>query len=461
MKKIVALLLSTLLVALSLGGCVPKTVAPAGETASASSAASDAASTAAAGGAPVEITFMDVMPNPDRTTMYEGFIKKFQEQNPTITVKYTSVPFDEAYKKLVAMGSSKTLPDIVTTDVGIMQSLAKAGYIIPLEERFSALPAKDDFTAATITSKNTYSSDGKVFTVPDGYLCQGIFVRTDWLEEAGYKVDELRNWTWDQYFEVNAKLTDPAKGRYGCAFRGGANGGLRFYEYLGSQISAAECFPGGNNVSIYEDPKALEAFTKFYGLYNDGYAPKDSINWGFKEMVEGFVNGQCGTLNQTPEVALTCQQSMEDGTWTVLPHPKNPDAQKNSFVWGYSAGYSISANSQNEESAWKFIEFLSSPEINLEYSKAFGCLPLYKSSLNDAFFQEGVMKGYADALLDPNIQFLEQPSQLSQWGFFLAEFNKNETQKYMTGQQTAEVTLQNLGKFLSEQYDKDIAPTKS
>jgi multiple sugar transport system substrate-binding protein len=141
----------------------------------------------------------------------------------------------------------------------------------------------------------------------------------------------------------------------------------------------------------------------------------------------------------------------------VLPQPVNPNAKKNSFVWGYSGGYSIASNSKKPDAAWTFIKWLSSPAINLEYSKGFGCLPLYKSGLKDAFYQNGVMKGYADALLDPKIQYLRQPNELSQWGYFLAEYYKTEVQKYMAGQQTAEQTLANISQWMSAQYDKDIA----
>lgn len=451
-KKLFSLAAITVAACLLVTGCG----APTAPTAPGASKAASENKTESTGGK-TEITFLDVMPSPERTALLEDLISRFEEENQTISVKYTSVPWDEAYKKLVAMGSSKTLPDVITSDVGIMQSLARPGYLLNLDDKFNSLPAKGDFSESTLAAKQSYSYDGSVYSVPDGWLTQGIFVRTDWLEEAGYKIEDLKNWTWDQYFEVIEKLTDPAKGRYGIAFRGGANGGLRFFEYLGSMLEVTGAFPGNDNKSIYSDPKALEYFEKFYGLYIDGYAPQDSINWGFKEMVEGFITGQCATLNQTPEVTVTAQQSMEEGTWTVLPQPVKPGAAKNSVVWGYSGAYSISANSKNPDAAWKFIEWLSSPEINLEYSQRFGCMPLYKSSLNDPFFQEGVMKGYADALLDPNIQYLAQPGELSQWGFFLSEYFKNESQKYMAGQQTAEQTLENAAKWMSEQYDNDIA----
>ena len=42
--------------------------------------------------------------------------------------------------------------------------------------------------------------------------------------------------------------------------------------------------------------ECLEAFKKWTGLYLNGYAPEDSINWGFTEMVDNFIGGLTGTL---------------------------------------------------------------------------------------------------------------------------------------------------------------------
>ena len=406
------------------------------------------------------ISFLDVMPSEERMALLKGILSKFQDANPSVKVEYTSVPWDEAYKKVVIMGSSGTLPDVFTGDVGIMLAMAQPGYAEKLTDKWNNWPYKDDLTAAATAASNMYTYNEDIYIIPDGFLLQGIFVRTDWLEELGIKIESLQDWTWEEYHNVIKQMTDKEKGRYGIAFRGGANGFLRFYEYLGSNLEVTNAFPDGTNKSILEHPEALKLFEEFYGLYKNGYTPTESVNWGFKEMVNAFVSDQCGTLNQTPEVTITCQKNMKDGTWTVLPQPRKEGAAKNHMTWGYSGGYLMSSSTPNKEAAWSVIEFISSPEINLEYSKGFGCLPIYKSALNDGYFQSGALKGYADQLLDPDIVYFSQPTELTQWGYFLSEYATQEVQKYMTGQQTAEETLNKLAQWMRENYDKDIAGKK-
>ncbi len=401
------------------------------------------------------VTFLDTNPFPERTEFLEKAVSDFNASNENIEVKLDSVPWDEAYKKIVAMGASKTLPDVITGDVGIMLTLARAGWIADIGQLFEELP-QTDFSSAILSGSDAYTFNDKIYAVPEGYLCQGIFVRTDWFKDAGIDVAGLENWTWDDYYDIINKMTDKANNRYGIAFRGGNNGNLRLYEYMVSNLEVGSAFPDGTSTSIFEDPRALDLFKQFFAPYMNNEAPTDSINWGFKEMVEGFLNGQCATLNQTPEVALTCQGSMEPGTWKILRQPVKSGAEKNYMTFGYTSAYMISAESKAADGAAEFVKYISQPDINTEYCIATGSLPIYQSGLQNEFFQSDNMKPYADQLLDPKISYASQPTELSQWGYFLSEFGKLETQKYMSGKQTAEETLANIAAWMKENYEKDV-----
>ncbi len=426
-----------------------------------SQAASDgnASQEGGAAASSAKLTFLDVMPSPERTELLKSLFSRFEKENPGITVEYTSVPFDEANKKLVAMNSSKTLPDVVTMDTNQMTMLATAGGLEPLTKYWDTFKYKDDVSNAFKTAL-PYSMmyNDELYVIPDGFLLRAIFARTDWIEEQGGSIDDLQDWTWDEYFDMIAKLTDEEKARYGIAFRGGANGLTSFMEYVMSELEQETFyFMDGSNKSVLSDPKAVEYFHNFFDVYLKGYAPKESINWGYKEMVEGFVNGQCGTVAQTPEVVSVCESSMEDGTWTVLPYPRTATAKKDYITWGSSSCYGISANSKNKDASWKLLEFLSSPEVNLEYCKTFGCVPLYTSTMQDPFFTEGAMKGFSDRLLSENIAHVYWPNFITQLPFFLGEYAKGEVQKYLLGEQTAEDTVANLDNWLNTEYEKYLS----
>jgi multiple sugar transport system substrate-binding protein len=405
----------------------------------------------------IKLSFLNVFPIDETNAHYAKYLKEYNTSHPNVTIEYTTVPWDEAFKKVVAMATSNSLPDMLTGDVSYMLALAANNKVIDLLPAWKASGYYGDLSPATTLSSDLYMYQGKVLAIPDGHGAQAIYANVRYLESAGYNVEELRkNFTWEKYFEVIKRTTKPANNEYGISFRGGQNGFSRFFEYLANRLHVDTIFPNGNRVSILEDPKALGYFKEFYGLYKDGYAPKDSITWGFKEMVEGFVSGQTATLNNSAEVTVTCHQRMKDGDWTALPFPKNSDGSKTAMIWGHSAGLMVSADSRNVETATDVVMYLSSPDVNAAYCKALVAMPIYKSKLNSPDFQSGDIKGFADTLSDPNLQYLKQPTELTQWGYFLSEYATGECQKYMSGAQTAEVTLSNMAKWLSGQYDKDM-----
>jgi multiple sugar transport system substrate-binding protein len=306
-------------------------------------------------------------------------------------------------------------------------------------------------TEAFKKSRNKYKDH--VYAIPEGFGTQGLFIRTDWFKEIGHpeSVD-----TWDDYFDLAKKLTDKSKGRYGISFRGGANGILRAMEYIVNELKTDSWFDQDGKSILYK-PEAFAAFKKFYSVYQDGYAPKESINWGFNEMVQGFMNGQTGILNQTPEVIATAQKNMKEGTWTVVPMPKASDG-KRYISWGFTAGYAMSSKSEHKNESWKLIEFLSSPEVNLEYCIKNTYLPIYKQNLQDPFFANGPISGYAKAMADTNLVFSAPPSHLTKLGQFSGTFAVEEVQKYLTGKQSAEDTVTHLADFLTKEqqaYLKD------
>ncbi len=403
----------------------------------------------------VKLTFMNVYGLDEINSVYKDGIAQFEKDHPGVTVEYTTVPWDEGFKKVMAMSASNTLPDIVTGDISYMLALAADDKIVDLTDAWKASGNYEDLCSAALRSSDLFSIGGRVYAIPDAYSPQGIYVNVDMLKEAGYNIDDLMaNWTWDKYIEV-IKAANTSE-HYGMSFRGGGNGFMRFYEYLCNKIGVDSMFPDNNHTSILEHPDAIKYFEEFYGLYKEGYSPTDSINWGFKEMVEGFVSGQTATLNNTTEVIATCTERMEDGTWTVLPYPKNSDGSSTKMVWGHSAGMMVSSGSANADLATELVMYLSSHEVNSEYAKALVSLPIYSSSLNDPFYQDGLMKGFADTLQDPNLQYLTQPTDLTQWGYFLSDYSVGECQKYMSGMQSAEDTLNNMAEWLRNEYDTDI-----
>lgn len=395
-------------------------------------------------GKKVKISYLDPLPSQERTSFLQGLIKKFEDANPNISVEYTSVPWDEANKKWMTMGAAGILPDVISIDDTSLAGLASAGYIQRLQPYYDKWGQLSNLTEAAKQARNKYKN--QVYAIPDAFLLQGLFIRTDWFKDKGLPGSIN---TWDDYFSYAQKLTDAGKGQYGISFRGGANGVIRAMEYVMAATHSNGWFDKDGKSILYT-PEGKAAFKKFYDLYLNGYSPKESVNWGFNEMVQGFMTGQAGILNQTPEVIAVAQKNMQEGTWNVVPMPKADDGKRYIF-WGFTAAYAMSSKTEHKDEAWKLIEFLSSPENNLAYSKSFTSIPIYKDNLKDPFFSSGPIAGYAGSMADSNIVFAGPPSYLTKLGEFTGTYSVQEIQKYLTGRQNLDTTVKNLADWLTNE----------
>ncbi|NBD24655.1 ABC transporter substrate-binding protein [Paenibacillus glycinis] len=403
------------------------------------------------GGEKVELSYLDPLPSPERTAFIQDLLKKFEAANPNISVEYTSVPWDQANNKWMTMGVAGILPDVISIDDTSLAGMASAGYIQSLQPFYDKWDQAANLSEAAKQARNKYKNE--VYAIPDAFLLQGLFIRTDWFKEKGLPATIE---TWDDYFTDAKKLTDDGKGQYGISFRGGANGIIRAMEYVMAATHSDSWFDKDGKSILYT-PEGKAAFKKFYDLYLDGESPKESVNWGFNEMVQGFTTGQTAILNQTPEVIAVAQKNMQPDTWNVVPMPKADDGKRYIF-WGFTAAYAMSTNTKHKDEAWKLIEFLSSPENNLAYSKANTSIPIYAESLKDPFFSTGPIAGYAGSMADSNIVFAGPPSYLTRLGEFTGTFSVQETQKYMTGAQDLDTTVKHLADWLTTEqaaYLKD------
>ncbi|KHO62708.1 ABC-type sugar transport system, periplasmic component [Thermoanaerobacter sp. YS13] len=397
----------------------------------------------------VTIKFVDVMPSPERDQIYQEIINEFTKVYPNIKVDLETIPWDQAHDKLVALAASKQLPDVIMLHPLWVPEFISAGWVKRIDSYYQHFKYKNDlipFVKDVMIQKRQKDVYGGIYYLVDTVNVHALYVRSDWFKEAGIPLPK----TWNEVFEAAKKLTDPAKNRYGFAYRGARLGFEQIMDYVFTALHGQLYDKDGN--CLISTPPAVEAFIRYTDLYKKGYSPKDSINWGYREMVQAFTSGLVGIMNQTSEVIEVCKKNMKEGTWEVIPFPKADDGKIYSSALAF--GYAISANSSHPDEAWKFIEFLSSPDINLKYAKGNGFLPIVKQGISDPYFTEGPMKGYYDTLNSPDLVALPD------WGYFpqLGEFTESimdaEVQKYLLGQQSAEETLKKLADYLTK-YQKE------
>lgn len=395
----------------------------------------------------VTLRFLDVSPSPERQAYFEGVFADFKNETG-ITVNYESVPWDDAADKITVLGSSNQLPDILTVHEFWLGQLTSAGWINPLDDYVAENLASVQTTATKILMENEKNLYGHIYRIPDGLMTKGVFYRKDWAEEINYEIPTGDDWTWDAYLDLIAALTDPEQNRYGNSFRGARGAfdpiqGMYLMGYTGGYTYDEE----GNFLMDTEECAA--ALQKWCDVYLKGYAPKDSLNWGFAEMVDNFAGGLTGTLLNDSEVTATLMSKMDESQWGVLPVPISGVDKKQYNSTGASYAYSVASSSEHPEEATQLIDFLISAKNNIEYCKMGGLIPIRTDVGDDPTYgPSGPYAVFLEELSQDNLVF---PTTYG--AFDYTDLHQGmlhtELQKCLLGQITAQDVLTNIGAELT------------
>lgn len=438
-KRVLALVLTAVLTLTLFTGCGKESGGDSVATENGSNTGE--AVSAESEGTGTTLRFLDVSPSEMRQTYYEGIFAKFQEETG-ISVVYESVPWDDAANKITVLGAAGQLPDVMTVWSGWLGQYTESGWVIPLDDYVG--DTRDTYTDAVnkLLWKSEEDRYGHIYTVPDGLMVKGVYIRKDWCEDAGITLDPEKGWTYDEFFDVVHKITDVDQKHYGASYRGARGAFDPLLVYLQS-YSGGNTYDQEGNILINSD-ECLKAFETWTSVYLDGCAPEDSINWGFTEMVDNFTGGLTGTLINDSEVAPTCIANMQDDQWMVMPMPKSMKDGKIYNTINAPYAYSISGNSTQPDNAWKLIEFMARPENNIEYCQKTGQIPIKKDVEDDPMFgPDGPYAVFVQQLNDPNMSV---PTTFGPFDYtdMHQGMLHEEVQKYLLGNQDAKTTMDTI-----------------
>jgi multiple sugar transport system substrate-binding protein len=204
--------------------------------------------------------------------------------------------------------------------------------------------------------------------------------------------------------------------------------------------------------STLNDPKAIQGLQFIVDMYQKRYVPEDSVNWGFNEIVAGFYSGTCAMLDQDPDALIAIKERMDEADFAVAPMPLGP-AGKSFPTIGY-AGWSIFQSSEHQDDAWKLVSHLSSPEMNLEWAKFVGVIPIYQGAEQDPFFDKPQFEGWFTELNDKRWEPTSMPTYLEEFGYFADVTSIQTGQEALLGQRTAEDVANEWAEYLTAAYQK-------
>jgi multiple sugar transport system substrate-binding protein len=408
-----------------------------------------AAALAAPASAQTTLQLVEVITSPQRTEVVRKLLDQFEQANPGVTVELTSLPWGQAFEKLATMVQGGQIPDVVEMPDRWMALYANNDQLVDLG------PYMKDWANAGQLNERTIEFGSVVndtmYMIPYGFYLRAMFWNKKLFGEAG--LDGAPK-TMDEFMEASKKISALGNGKSGYCLRGGAGGYNGYIMMMLNMMGHDDYFDADGN-STLNSPDAIKGLQFLVDLYQNGYAPRDSVNWGFNEIVAGFYSGTCAMLDQDPDALIAVKERMDPADFAVAPMPLGP-AGKSFPTIGY-AGWSMFQASEHKDEAWRLIAHLSSPESNLEWSKFVGVIPIYQGAEQDPTFATEQYAGWFTELNDERWQPISMPTYLEEFGYFADVIAVQTGQEALLGQRSAEDVANEWADYLSAAQQKWLA----
>ncbi|WP_210530379.1 ABC transporter substrate-binding protein [Rubellimicrobium arenae] len=400
-----------------------------------------------AGAAPAaDLTLVEVITSPERTEVLQGLVSAWEQETGN-TVEIVSLPWGQAFETLATMVAGGDIPDVVEMPERWMAQYSAAGQLTDLGPYVEKWENGATLTEQTVRM-GSMTAAGKLEMIPYGFYLRAMFYNKDLLQQAGVAEPPKTM----EEFVAAANAVSQIEGKSGYCLRGGPGGTNGWMMFAAAMNDNPEFFDE-NGQSTINQPGAVQGLQMLIDLYTSGAAPRDSINWGFNEIVAGFYSGTCAFLDQDPDALIGIADQMDPDTFAVMPMPVGPGGRAFPTI-GY-AGWSIFNTTESPDEAWSLVAHLSSPESNSTWAKRVGVIPIHQGADQDPYFHTPQFAGWFEELNNPDTYIpLSMPSYLEGFGYFADQLSIETAQQALLGQITAQEMADQWAEYLTAEYTK-------
>ncbi|THD30558.1 sugar ABC transporter substrate-binding protein [Pantoea sp. R102] len=396
-----------------------------------------------------KLTVVEVITSPPRTALLQKMLDEYKTQHPGTEIELISLPWGQAFEKLGTMLQSGQVPDVVEMPDTWQGLYASNNMLEDLELRLKSWPESAQLTDKTLAMAR--AANGKATMVPYGFYLRALFWNKKLFKQAGLSEPPK---TMDEFASDAKRISQSGNGISGYCMRGGVGGTNAWMMFMAAMNGSPAFFDKDGNSTLTQQG-AIKGAQLLVDLYQQGGAPKDSVNWGFNEIVSGFYSGKCAMLDQDPDALIAIKNSMAAEDFAVAPMPVGPSGKAFPTI-GYT-GWAMFKQGKQNDVAWPLITFLSNKTNNLAWAKFVGTLPIYKGAEQDPFYQTPQFAGWFKELNDPNYVPLTMPTHLKGWGYFNSVIVKESSQETLLGENDTKDMVQDWASYLSKEQKAWLA----
>jgi multiple sugar transport system substrate-binding protein len=297
-------------------------------------------------------------------------IKAFEAANPNITVNIQVLSSDSTtylsqLEHDFIAGSST--PDVFESDVTYPAKFAQAGWVLSLAQ-FS--PNMGQFFPHEVAA-GTYN--GTYYAVPWFDNPEGLFYRTDLIKTPPTSPAQVVS---DAIAAMKADKTL----KEGIAFEADKYEGA-----ITAFLTVDSAFGGTLNPQNINTPGNVAALNWLHSaIYTSHIAPTAVTSWQEGQVEEEFVSGYTPFAIDYPFVESLATSPPVKGHVGYIPFPAGPGGTPGSALGGEMLA--INAKTAHAAAAWKLIQYLTSPSVEIARAIATGDPPSLPSAYTSQLY---------------------------------------------------------------------------
>lgn len=296
------------------------------------------------------------------------FVEGFKEENPDVNITVTAIPWASAHDKIQTAIAAGTVPDVIQMGTTWMADFADA--FAPVPENFDL----SDFSAGPLEAGQV---NGEQLGVPWYVDSHVLYYRTDIAEQAGWDhapetLDELKQ------MAADVKQVDGVENGIYISPSGADSWQGTLWAFFSSGVSLMD--DEGN--WTLDTPQMHEATEYIDSFFKDGITGTNlDVTPGVS--ITQFVNGETPIMTGGPTtISQIADQGGDPDSYATAVIPKGESST--SFVGG--ADFVVMDEAANPDAGWKFIQWMTKPETQVEWYKTATVLPSSQSAWEDETF---------------------------------------------------------------------------
>ncbi|WP_010525162.1 ABC transporter substrate-binding protein [Nesterenkonia sp. F] len=278
--------------------------------------------------------------------MTQEVIDQFEEEHPDITINAEYGGFDDQWDQLATQTAGGNAPDIIQMDEKYLREYADRGTLLELNAV--------DVDQHEETAVENGTVDGALYAATMGMNAQVLIADPQLFEQAGVEMPDDETWTWDDFSQITADLTEGLDDGWGTAGPRGIGAFQTWIRQSGGNVVTEDGELG------FEVDAAAGYFEYFSELLDQGVLPpaeviQENTSAPMEESLPATGREAISTWWTNESVALTeaAGHKME-----ILRYPSRTGNPEDAEPWYKSSMYlSASAGTEYPEAAQAFIDY--------------------------------------------------------------------------------------------------------